>query len=189
MNAFSSFLGLVALHHQSYKENLLRYLKYSFLVSACALEVALFFHQRLLFSYDSHLFLLLQLLSQISFLLKTFLVCSHIWFYFTPQVDFSTLLHLCSNFVVNFTFSFPYPSSSFCQIIKSQRSCLPFKVLIGAGALLFLFLCCTQRMECKYFPSREILGRRMSFSVADDLYSGFNVPLKLLSNNRRKSRY
>ena len=95
------------------------------------------------------------------------------------------MIYLCYNFIANFTFSFLHPISASCQIVKFLPFFLKkiFNVLGGkrgiASAILF-FLCYTKRMECKYFPSREALGRRMSFSAANDLYSGFNGPLKFI---------
>lgn len=111
--------------------------------------------------------------------------------YFSPQVDFYTLIGLCYNFVVSFLFSFSHPTSPSHQAIKCQKSHLSFsfkffKVLhshelcffVVAVVLFFLFLGCIEKIECKYFPSREALGRRMSFSLANDLYSVFNGPVK-----------
>ena len=178
MNELSTLLRSAVLHYQSYKNSAW---VFDVQFSCFCLWIVIFFMYSLsvTFFLMIHIFLFFNCYSKFPSSLK------HPWCF--PVSDYILLLRwtfihdLCSSFVVNFVFSFPHPGPPFLDYKISKIISFIFleilKMLSRVG-LCFFLLCFTQRMECKYFPSREVLGREMSFSVANDLYSGFNSPSK-----------
>lgn len=47
-------------------------------------------------------------------------------------------------------------------------------VILSLPLSISLSLCCTERTNANIFPPGKRMGKRMSFSVANDLYSVFN---------------
>lgn len=164
----SSFIGFAAPCSQSYEENLLG----GFLFLLC-IQTCLIFLLGRTSSLSIHILSLLQVLSQISCPFKSFLVELCQYLIVTFLLRWICIHWLAYDTISLWTFSLSHPTSPSHQIIKSQKSHLPFsfkffKVLHRHELSLlllfcFVFLGCVEKIECKYFSLQGGFGKGNEF--------------------------